>query len=160
MPTFAKDLQQTSETKMRKKRFSYIMAMVLCLLLSVACKDNRQQQAEQLLLQAGELFEAGQYQEALSTIDSLRKVYPNAIDTRKAALKLYQEGVDPLAKIASTEDRKYDLVNGIYLGAMCLEDGNKQANLKVADETCEMFMKDCQNRVRFMKLQKAIRKEL
>ena len=91
MPTFAKDLQQTSETKMRKKRFSYIMAMVLCLLLSVACKDNRQQQAEQLLLQAGELFEAGRYQEALSTIDSLRKVYPNAIDTRKAALKLYQE---------------------------------------------------------------------
>jgi uncharacterized protein (UPF0332 family) len=91
MPTFAKDLQQTSETKMRKKRISYIMAMVLCLLLSVACKDNRQQQAEQILSQAEKLFEAGQYQEALSAIDSLRKVYPNAIDTRKKALKLYQE---------------------------------------------------------------------
>ena len=36
-------------------------------------------------------FEAGAYQQALSTIDSLRHVYPNAIDTRKKALRLYQE---------------------------------------------------------------------
>lgn len=98
--------------------------------------------------------------EACLKMMQLMHDHPKDIKWPDDALKLYQEGVDPLAKIASTEDRKYDLVNGIYLGAMCLEDGNKQANLKVADETCEMFMKDCQNRVRFMKLQKAIRKEL
>ena len=75
---------------MRIKRISYTIATVLFLLVAIACKDNRQQQAEQLLQHAEQQFETGEYLQALSTIDSVRKVYPNAINTRKKALTLYQ----------------------------------------------------------------------
>ena len=90
MSTFAEIFKKTSERMMRIMRISHVTAMVFFLLLIVACKDNRQQEAEQLLEQAEQQFEASDYQAALSTIDSLRKVYPNAINTRKKALKLYQ----------------------------------------------------------------------
>ena len=61
------------------------------ILLPAACKDNKQQQAEQLLEQAEQQFSAKDYSSALRLIDSLRNVYPNAIDTRRKALKLYQD---------------------------------------------------------------------
>ena len=61
-------------------------------LLMLSCGgDDSQRQAESLLGQATADYEQGHYQEALQAIDSLRKVYPNAIDTRKKALKLYQD---------------------------------------------------------------------
>ena len=78
MSTFAEIFKETSKRMMRIKRISLATATVVFLLLTVGCKDNRQQHV------------ASDYQGALSTIDSLRKVYPNAIDTRKKALKLYQ----------------------------------------------------------------------
>ena len=90
MSTFAEIFKETSKRMMRIKRIALATATVVFLLLTVGCKDNRQQQAEQLLEQAEQQFVASDYQGALSTIDSLRKVYPNAIDTRKKALKLYQ----------------------------------------------------------------------
>ena len=61
------------------------------MLLTACQRDNSQQQADALLTQANAHFEQGRYAEALSAIDSLRKVYPNAIDTRKKALRLYQD---------------------------------------------------------------------
>ena len=58
----------------------------------VSCGENAaQKQAEEMLEKAGACYEQGQYNEALTVIDSLRKVFPNAIDTRKKALKLYQD---------------------------------------------------------------------
>lgn len=65
-------------------------AMAAVLLLS--CGENSaQKQAEEMLTKAGTCYEQGQYDEALAVIDSLRKIYPNAIDTRKKALRLYQD---------------------------------------------------------------------
>lgn len=65
---------------------------VMAALLLVSCGENEaQKQAEAMLEKAGVCYEQGQYNEALTVIDSLRKVYPNAIDTRKKALKLYQD---------------------------------------------------------------------
>jgi tetratricopeptide (TPR) repeat protein len=58
--------------------------------LMAGCGENKHVEAEALLEQAGSQFEQGKYDEALTTIDSLRKVYPNAIDTRKRALTLQQ----------------------------------------------------------------------
>jgi tetratricopeptide (TPR) repeat protein len=61
-------------------------------MLLFSCKsDDTWKQAETLLNEASADYEQGRYDEALMTIDSLRKVYPNAIDTRKKALKLYQD---------------------------------------------------------------------
>lgn len=72
------------------KRIVLLMTGVALLLTS--CKSNdSQNQAEALLQEASTDYEQGRYDEALRTIDSLRKVYPNAIDTRKKALKLYQD---------------------------------------------------------------------
>jgi hypothetical protein len=56
----------------------------------VACSDDKQKAAEQMLQKAGQQFEQKQYDRALITIDSLRKVYPGAIETRKQALILQQ----------------------------------------------------------------------
>jgi len=67
-----------------------LSAMAAVMLLS--CGENSaQKQAEEMLSKAGTCYEQGQYDEALTVIDSLRKIYPNAIDTRKKALRLYQD---------------------------------------------------------------------
>lgn len=57
----------------------------------VACGDRKQQEAELMLQRAKTLFAERHYDRALIVIDSLRKVYPKAIDIRKQALKLYQD---------------------------------------------------------------------
>lgn len=69
-----------------KKMILFLLTVVL-----VACSDTTQKAAEQMLQQANQQFEQGLYDRALITIDSLRKVYPGAIDTRKRALKLHQD---------------------------------------------------------------------
>ena len=71
-------------------RILVLSAMAAVLLLS--CGENSaQKQAEEMLTKAGTCYEQGRYDEALTVIDSLRKIYPNAIDTRKKALRLYQD---------------------------------------------------------------------
>lgn len=56
-----------------------------------ACGDKNKEAAETLLQQATTQYESKQYDRALLTIDSLRRTYPEAIEVRKAALKLYQD---------------------------------------------------------------------
>ena len=68
-----------------------LFCLVVALTIVTACKDNKQQKAEQLLAQAEQSFSASNYSQALALVDSVRKVYPNAIDTRRKALKLYQK---------------------------------------------------------------------
>lgn len=52
--------------------------------IMAACGENRAKaEADKLLEQAEAEFDNNQYDKALATIDSLRKVYPNAIETRK-----------------------------------------------------------------------------
>lgn len=67
------------------------MKQILWIMLAamlVACSNDTQKEAETLLNQTEELFELKQYDQALTVLDSLRKVYPNSVDTRKKALKL------------------------------------------------------------------------
>ena len=71
------------------RRIIFILSSVI---LFTACGGNsKQKEAEDLLKQAGALFEQKKYDEARACIDSLRSAYPNAIDARKKALALYQE---------------------------------------------------------------------
>ena len=70
----------------------WIFFILTCAVLFNSCSGrDKQEEAEELLRQANERFEKGDYADALSRIDSLRRIYPNAIDTRKKALKLYQD---------------------------------------------------------------------
>lgn len=67
-----------------------LVAVAFAVLAMTACDDKGEQAADKMLEQASTQFEKGQYDQALHTIDSLRKAYPKAIDTRKKALELYQ----------------------------------------------------------------------
>ena len=66
------------------------LVWILLAAMLVACSDEKQKAAEQMLQKASLQFEQRQYDRALITIDSLRKVYPGAIETRKQALILQQ----------------------------------------------------------------------
>ena len=60
-------------------------------MLTVSCGgSDAQQAAENMLEQAEKYFNEGSYDRAKIAIDSLRKVYPGAVETRKKALKLFQ----------------------------------------------------------------------
>ena len=66
------------------------LVWILLAAMLVACSDEKKKAAEQMLQKASLQFEQRQYDRALITIDSLRKVYPGAIETRKQALILQQ----------------------------------------------------------------------
>ena len=69
-----------------------IVLLIMTIFTLLSCShDGTQKQAEALLQKASTDYEQGRFEEALQVIDSLRKVYPNAIDTRKKALRLYQD---------------------------------------------------------------------
>lgn len=56
-----------------------------------ACSSNdAQRAAEDMLVKAEKYFNEGSYDRAKIAIDSLRKVYPGAVETRKKALRLFQ----------------------------------------------------------------------
>ncbi len=64
---------------------------MILMALTISCSRNGDEsKAKALLEQAQNHFDEGQYQEALTLIDSLRSAYPNAIQARKEALVLYQ----------------------------------------------------------------------
>ena len=61
-------------------------------LTMTACSSNdAQRAAEDMLVKAEKYFSEGSYDRAKIAIDSLRKVYPGAVETRKKALKLFQD---------------------------------------------------------------------
>ena len=69
---------------MRRIFFIFLSAI----LLSACGGADKQKEAESLLQQANTLFEQGHYAEAKACIASIRKLHPNAIDSRRKALKL------------------------------------------------------------------------
>ncbi len=67
------------------------MAAFLVAVVAVSCKNNdAKEAADGLLSRADELFDRNEYDSALITIDSLREIYPTAIETRRKALVLQQ----------------------------------------------------------------------
>lgn len=67
----------------------YVILIVAAISI-LSCANKQQDEAESLLQQANEYFDKKEYNKALRSIDSLRNIYPNAIEVRKQALKLYQ----------------------------------------------------------------------
>lgn len=72
-------------------RYSAITIVLLVAFVLTACQDRKQQGAELMLEKANQLFNEQSYDRALIVIDSLRKVYPGAIEIRKQALRLQQD---------------------------------------------------------------------
>lgn len=67
-----------------------ITIAIMATMIITSCKPKAQQEAELFLERANIEFKNNQYSKALLIIDSLRKVYPTAIEVRKQALKLQQ----------------------------------------------------------------------
>lgn len=63
-----------------------ILFLVIAVMLLVSCGDNMNDKAGELLARAREAAEMGRYNEARVLIDSIRTVYPEAIEARRSAL--------------------------------------------------------------------------
>ncbi len=60
--------------------------------------SNSHQEAQALMDNIRQKYAAGKYQEAINSIDSLRKKYPEEIELRKEALKVYQDAALKMAQ--------------------------------------------------------------
>lgn len=76
---------------MRTRNMTAIFALIAMLLLASCGGNSIDKKAGELLNEAQAEFEGGEYTKAISTIDSLRKKFPKAIEARKKALSLYQQ---------------------------------------------------------------------
>lgn len=67
--------------------------LAFCTVLAVTgCGENAtEKKAGELLEQAQQFFDKGDYVKATATIDSLRKNFPDALEARKKGLRLFQE---------------------------------------------------------------------
>lgn len=75
-----------------KKTVSLIAMAAFAVLLASSCSGNKvEEQAAVWLNKAQAEADRGSYAKAAAFIDSLRSKCPEAIEARKAALKLYQE---------------------------------------------------------------------
>jgi len=75
--------------KINTKSMTIVATMAI---MAVSCGQNRETKLAETLLEKAETeWRNRQYDNALLTIDSLRKAYPNAIEARKKALKMYQD---------------------------------------------------------------------
>ena len=96
-----------------------LLVLALAAVLMAACGgSSAQEKAEELLRQADFDFEHGRYDMALASIDSLRKIYPNAVEVRRRALTLYQnislkqaqEDLEQTDRLLQVARRDYDYI--------------------------------------------------
>ena len=74
-----------------KNRLIITICVAAAVVMTACSSNDAQKSAEGLLEKAEKYFSEGSYDRAKITIDSLRKVYPGAVETRKKALKLFQD---------------------------------------------------------------------
>ena len=77
-----------------------ILRLAICVTFGTVflsgCEKNPE--AKQLLKEIQAEYEAGNYQQVMFSIDSLRHNYPDAVEERKEALKIHQEASLKLAQ--------------------------------------------------------------
>lgn len=83
----------------------YLLTIMLIVTLA-GCNESEEQKAARMLARIDSLYEEeGHYKEVLDSIVSLRSAYPSAVETRKKALKVWQNASLKLAQddIAHTD---------------------------------------------------------
>lgn len=85
---------------MNRHNIATLMVATALTAVLAGCADNDGQKAQRLMDEIRTEYAEGHYQQVLSHIDSLRRTYPEAVEQRKEALKVYQETV---LKMAQTE---------------------------------------------------------
>lgn len=74
-----------------RKMTKWICALFLLLLAATSCSDKGEAQARQYLENAQQALTSGKYNEAKILIDSLRILYPRALEARKEGIRLMQQ---------------------------------------------------------------------
>ena len=74
-----------------KNRLIITICVAAAVVMTACSSNDAQKSAEGMLEKAEKYFSEGSYDRAKIAIDSLRKVYPGAVETRKKALKLFQD---------------------------------------------------------------------
>lgn len=96
------------------------------MLLSVSCVTTEDERAALLLYKIESLYKKGAYTEVLDSITVLRLKFPKAIESRKVALRLWQEAS---LKLAQKEIAKTDSALQLVLEAIPHETNLYRANM-------------------------------
>lgn len=91
--------------------------LILCTLLICSCTPSEDQKAARLLSQIKTLYKDGCYTEVLDSITALRMQFPKAIESRKEALRIWQNASlkQAQADIAQTDSALQTVLRSIPL---------------------------------------------
>lgn len=91
------------------------MWLILCTLLICSCTPSEDEKAARLLSQIKTLYKDGCYNETLDSIMALRMQFPKAIESRKEALRIWQDASlkQALADIAQTDSALQTVLRSI-----------------------------------------------
>ena len=89
--------------------------LILCTLLICSCTPSEDQKAARLLSQIKTLYKDGCYTEVLDSITALRMQFPKAIESRKEALRIWQNASlkQAQADIAQTDSALQTVLRSI-----------------------------------------------
>ena len=84
-------------------------------MLLSACSQSEEDKAKPLLAQIDSLYKSGNYRATLDSIVLLREHYPQAIEARKTALRLWQNASLKLAQadVASTDIKLQEMTEAL-----------------------------------------------
>lgn len=91
------------------------MWLILCTIVFSSCTHSEDQKAADLLSQIRALHKNGNYSETLDSITTLRMRFPTAIESRKEALRIWQEASLALAQrdVAKTDSALQAILRSI-----------------------------------------------
>ena len=93
----------------------YLITILLAAMLLSACSQSEEDKAKPLLAKIDSLYKSGNYRATLDSIVQLREHYPQAIEARKTALRLWQNASLKLAQadVASTDIKLQEMTEAL-----------------------------------------------
>ena len=93
----------------------YLITISLAAMLLSACSQSEEDKAKPLLAKIDSLYKSGNYRATLDSIVQLREHYPQAIEARKTALRLWQNASLKLAQadVASTDIKLQEMTEAL-----------------------------------------------
>ncbi|WP_444365250.1 hypothetical protein [Prevotella sp.] len=93
----------------------HLITISLAAMLLSACSQSEEDKAKPLLAKIDSLYKSGNYRATLDSIVQLREYYPQAIEARKTALRLWQNASLKLAQadVASTDIKLQEMTEAL-----------------------------------------------
>ena len=93
----------------------HLITISLAPMLLSACSQSEEDKAKPLLAKIDSLYKSGNYRATLDSIVQLREHYPQAIEARKTALRLWQNASLKLAQadVASTDIKLQEMTEAL-----------------------------------------------